>query len=518
MGAILSKIIGALFKIPLTRLITTQGAGHFAVAYNIYIVLLNISSTGLPIAVSRLISQAHTLQDRRRTQMLHRTSLLLFLGIGLVTGGAMLAFAPQIADWMRDPDAVYAIAALAPAVLFVCVSSAFRGYFQGQQYMTPTAVAQVLEAFSKLFLGLLGAFLALRAGWSYPMAAGASILGVTVGAMLGSLYFYLRYRRFPAVRESRSIPKGETAPSWAAAREILRLAIPITLGATGFQIINVLCSKVILGRLQDSLLLPLEQASSLLGIYTNAQTLYLLPSALAQPLAVSIVPAITEAISLGQRTECQKKTESAIRVVGLIAIPCGVGLCVLSAPIQGLLYGYDAAALAIAGPVLRVLGLSSILYCFVLVTNAVLQAHGKVYISVYTTVIGGLVCLISTYILVGRPELQIYGAALGTAVYGLIAVAINIAAIKRLPQPPGFLAQLYKTAGAALVMALGAGGSYALTHQVLLAVLTAGILYAAMVYGMKVLTWYDCCLFSKGEKIARMLHITNPNPQEDDVS
>ena len=142
LGAILAKVIGALFKIPLTRFITTEGAGHFNVAYNIYIVLLNISSTGLPVAVSRLISEANTLGKRRQVQSIHRVSVMLFLLIGLVCGGAMFFGAQAIANWMRDPEAVYAIAVLAPAALFVSVCSAFRGYFQGQQYMTPTAVAQ----------------------------------------------------------------------------------------------------------------------------------------------------------------------------------------------------------------------------------------------------------------------------------------------------------------------------------------------------------------------------------------
>ena len=172
-GTILVKLIGALYKIPMNRIIGTEGFGHFNVAYSIYNVLLMISSTGLPIAVSRMISEANTLGRRRQVQKIYKVSLRLFLAVGVVCSGAMLIFAPQLANLMRDPDAVYAIAALAPAVLFVCIICSFRGYFQGQQYMTPTAVSQVIEALCKLELGLGAVFLSftLASAWPRPQAA-----------------------------------------------------------------------------------------------------------------------------------------------------------------------------------------------------------------------------------------------------------------------------------------------------------------------------------------------------------
>ena len=505
-GILISKVIGALFKIPLTRLITTEGAGHFAVAYNIYIVLLNVAASGLPIAVSRMISQAGALGNRRQIRRIHHTSLGLFLVIGLISSGATLLFSPQIARWMRDPDAVYAIAALSPAVLFVCVYSAFRGYFQGQQYMSPTAKAQVLEACSKLFIGLAAAILALRAGWSYPKVAGASILGVTVGAVLSCLYFIGQYRSRRVTVGAEDA--GQTVTSVGrTVKEILWLAVPITIGATGFQIFNVLGNKVILGQLQDSLHLTLEQATSQLGIYTNAQTLYLLPSAIVQPLAISIVPAITEALSLCNTGECRRKTESAVRITGLIAIPCGVGLSVLSGPIQGLIYGYDAATKAAAAPVLAVLGIASILYCFVLVTNAILQANGKVYFSIYTTLAGGIASLVTTHLLVGNSRLRITGAAIGALAYCLVAVSMNFRAIARLSDHPRLLPQLYKTALAAAAMGAAAGAVFLAVHNTILAIGAAVIVYAALVWGLRVLTWYDCTLLPSGQKIAKLLRI-----------
>lgn len=506
-AALITKAIGALFKIPLTTMITTEGAGHFYVAYNIYIVLLNVSSTGLPVAVSHLISQANTLGRRGEVQAIRRVSLRLFLLLGVVCGGAMLVFSPQLAGWMRDPQAKYAIAMLAPAVLFVCISSSYRGYFQGQQYMTPTAVAQVLEALCKLFLGLAAAYLALRMNLGYAVAAGASILGVTVGAMLSSIYLTFQYRK----KRIRLTPEEAAAPV-SSTREIvsriLRLAVPITIGATGLQIFNALGSKIILGRLQDALGFTAAYASSQYGIYSMAQTLYLLPSALVQPLAVSIIPAVTAALALGNREQGRRMSESAIRVAGLIALPCGVGLSVLAAPIQRLLYRYDAETLAVAGPTLAILGVASILYCLILVTNAILQANGKVSVPIVTTLAGGAASILVDYFLVGLPQFHIFGGAIGTLSYCVVALLLNLLALKRLvPEPPRVLAQLGKSGLAAAVMGGAAWAVHRFTGSVLLAVAVAGLLYLGLVYCLKIITLYDCRLLPKGEWIARLLRV-----------
>lgn len=512
LGALLAKAIGALFKIPLTRIITTEGAGHFNVAYNIYIVLLNVSSSGLPIAVSRLVSQAHTLGQKRQVQSIHRVSQTLFLVLGGVCGGAMFFGADALAAWMRDPDAVYAIRTLAPAVLFVCVGGGFRGYFQGQQYMTPTAVAQVLEALSKLLLGLAAVWLVMSWGWDLPHAAGASILGVTVGTMLSCLFFLYTYRR-NRIRLTQAEAAVPIASAWETARKIIALAVPITIGATGLQIFNALGGKIILGQLQDSLGYSLAQASSLYGIYTMAQTLYLLPSSIVQPLTVSIIPAVTEALALEQRQEARRKEESAIRIAALIAMPAGVGLSVLSGPIQRLLYGYDAETLAYAGPTLAILGVAAALYCFILLTNSILQAHGRATVPFYATVAGGVTNLLAAYFLVGNPNISIYGAAVGTVAYCAVALSLNIGAIHALvPESPRFLRQVCKPLAAALVMGLVTWGVYHVIPNTILAVGVACVVYFALVFLLRPLTWYDCQLLPKGRLIARLLRVKEEQP------
>lgn len=510
-GTMVAKIIGALFKIPLTRLITTEGAGHFSVAYNIYIVLLNVSSSGLPVAISRYISEANSLGQRRLMQKIHKVSLLMCCLIGGLCSGAMLSFAPEIARWMRDPEARYAIAVLAPAIFFVCVGSAFRGYFQGQQYMTPTAVAQVIEALSKLLIGLAAVAVVLNLGAGYPEAAGAAISGVTIGAMLSGIFFLTQYRRNRITLTDREA--REAIPPWTKiAWKIVWLAIPITIGAAGLQVFNTLGSKIILGRLQDALGYSVEEASSLNGIFSMAQTLYMLPSALIQPLTVSVIPTVTAMLVQKKLEDAQKTEESAIRILGLIALPCGVGLSVLSAPIQKLLYSYDAETLAVAEPVLAILGVASVAYCLILVTNSILQVNGLIQVSIYSTLAGGLSNILVSYLLVGREAFGIVGAALGTLVYCLVALMVNLFTIRRKLDPaPRILPQLYKSAIAALIMGVVACGLHRWLGSTIVAIGGGGIVYGVLVYGMKIVTWYDCQLLPKGELIARLLRIPRPN-------
>lgn len=518
LGTILVKLIGALYKIPMNRIIGTEGFGHFNVAYSIFSVLLTVSTAGLPIAVSRMISQANTLGNRRQVQKIFHTSLRIFLVIGALCSAVMLIFAPQLANWMEDPDAVYAIAVLAPAVLFLCIISSFRGYFQGQQYMTPTAVSQVIEAVVKLVLGLGAVYIVLGLGFGTPEAAGGAIFGVTAGSVLAAVYLLFQYRR-KHVRLTAADRNSPVLSTRDTAKQLLKLAVPITIGSTGLQIFNALDTKIILGRLQDAIGLTSKAASSLFGTYSAAQTFYMLPPALITPLAISIIPTVTAALTLNNYREARRTEESAVRMTALIALPCAAGLAVLASPIQKMAYNYDAETLQVAGPLLAILGVAVVFNCMVSVTNAILQAHGKVTIPIYTTLVGGLVNIITDYALIGMDSIGIYGAAIATIAYCAVIMFLNIAAMhKSMELPPRILQQFVKPIVATAVMAAGAYFSYeavqrvitSTTVSVLASILVACIIYGVLVYAMKIITWYDCQLLPKGDLIARILRVQPP--------
>lgn len=514
-GTLLVKLIGALYKIPMNRIIGTEGFGHFNVAYSIYNVLLMISSTGLPIAVSRMISEANTLGNRRQVQHIFRVSLRLFLIIGVVCTGAMLIFAPQLANLMRDPDAVWAIAALAPSVLFVCVLCAFRGYFQGQQYMTPTAVSQVIEAVGKLVIGLGAVVIILNMGLGVAEAAGGAILGVTIGIVVAAIYLFFVYkkRHIRLTEADRMMPvesMGETT------RQLLKLAVPITIGSAGLQIFNAIDTMIIQGRLQDAIGLTAKEATAMFGTYSAAQTFYMLPSALIAPLAISIIPSVTEALTLNDFRKARSAEESAIRMTALIGLPCGAGLAVLAGPIQEFAYGYDMETLSVAGPILALLGIAVIFNCMVTVTTSILQAHGKVNVPIYTTLAGGIVNVVTDYVLIGVGSIHIYGAAIATIAYCAVIMFLNIFAMHRsMDLPPRILKQFVKPVVATAVMAVAAylvyEGAYNFLASNLLAtfcsVAVAVVVYVVLVYLLKIVTWEDCQLLPKSEMIAKILKV-----------
>lgn len=521
-GTLLVKLIGALYKIPMNRIIGTEGFGHFNVAYSIYNVLLTISSTGLPIAVSRMISEASTLGNRNQVQHIFKASLRLFLIIGVICSGGMLIFAPQLANLMRDPDAIWAIAALAPSVLFVCILCAFRGYFQGQQYMTPTAISQVIEAVGKLVIGLGAVVIILHLGYGVAEAAGGAILGVTIGIIIAAIYLFFSYqkRHIRLTEADRLMPIDSTRTT---TKQLLQLAIPITIGSAGLQIFNAIDTVIIQGRLQDAIGMTVQQATSMFGTYSAAQTFYMLPSALISPLAISIIPSVTESLTLNRFKKARSAEESAVRMTALIGLPCGAGLAVLAGPIQEFAYGYDAETLSVAGPILALLGIAVIFNCMVTVTTAILQAHGKVNVPIYTTLAGGIVNVVTDYVLIGVGAIHIYGAAIATIAYCAVIMFLNIFAMHRsMELPPRILKQFVKPIVSTALMAVAAyvtyEGAYTLLSSNLLAtfcsVTVAVLVYAVMVYLLKIVTWEDCQLLPKSELIAKILKV---KPTEEEI-
>lgn len=514
-GTLLVKLIGALYKIPMNRIIGPEGFGHFNVAYSIYSVLLMISSTGLPIAVSRMISEANTLGNKRQVQKIYQVSLRIFLIIGVICTGGMLIFAPQLANLMRDPDAVWAIAALAPAVLFVCVLCAFRGYFQGQQYMTPTAISQIIEALCKLIIGLGAVVIILKLGFGVAEAAGGAILGVTVGTVFAAVYLFFVYkkRHLRLTEADKQMPVSSTRET---TRQLLKLAVPITIGSAGLQIFNAIDTMIIQGRLQDAIGLTVQEATAMFGTYSAAQTFYMLPSALIAPLSISVIPTVTEALTLNNFRKARATEESAFRMTALIGLPCAAGLAVLASPIQAFAYDYDAKTLSVAGPILALLGIAVIFNCMVSVTTAILQAHGKVNVPIYTTLAGGCVNVVTDYVLIGVGTIHIYGAAIATIAYCAVISFLNIFAMRRsMDLPPRILKQFVKPIVATAIMSVA---TY-LSYEALLNLLSSGTLammgsvvvavavYAVMVYLLKIVTWDDCQLLPKSETIARLLKI-----------
>lgn len=525
MGTLVVKLIGMFYKIPLNNIIGAQGNSDFTNAYNIYAVLLTISTAGLPVAVSKLVSEANVQGRRNQVRRTFLLALGMFLALGTVSFVVMYFQADALAAMMHDTKAAYGIRALAPAVVCVGCLAALRGYSQGHLNMTPTSVSQIIEAACKLAIGLpLAAWLIKKQ--PPEIAAAGAITGVTVGTVIALVYMVLDFTfgRASEPRLSRDVPDDPGT----IIRDILRIAIPITLSSSMVGIVTVIDSALVQGQLQRSLLenpacwelyrdfvdfAPLEEAVSawrdtlasgaastmsalsaqveaelkagtaqsaaqtlhttlesisrtLYGNYGSALTIYNLPTALMTAISASVIPAVSGGLARRDRRGASRVSGSALRVAALLAFPMGIGLFVLGRPIIQLLFPRMEAELA--GPLLSLLGVAGIFVCMMLVCNSILQAYGFVNLPILVMLVGGAVKILANYNVVALPKVGVYGAPVGNILcFGLCLVMDLLLIARVIPRRPRYAEIFAKPMLASGVMGLTAWAVYGLTAKLL---------------------------------------------------
>lgn len=516
-GVIITKILGAIYKIPLGNILGDEGYAHFMVAYNLYNVFFTLSTAGFPVALSRLISEADTLQKPMRMRRTFHVTLGCFTFIGVLSSLIMYLFPTELAVLMDDVEAAQSIWAIAPSMLFVCIASTYKGYAQGQSNMTPTTVAQVLEMLVKTIVGLGLAWYLTKLGKGLPIASGGAIFGVTAGSVVALAYMILYKRRhYP----DRAVQEPDTPPrTGAIIRSLLRIGIPITLGSSVLSLINLIDAKLVLNRLQTAAGFSYHDAKILYGIYGKAQTLYNLPAAFVVPLTISIIPAITALIVQDRHSEAGEVAESAIRITGVISLPMGIGMAVLSAPIMGILYptGHASGAL-----LLTLLGGAAFFVCLASITTAVLQASRRELYPVLSMLVGGLVKVAVNWLLVGDPRMNIYGAPIGTLVCYIVMCLMNRHFIRRhMAAAPRVGSVLLRPALSAVIMgavvwcvynglSLVMGGDlrWQLSAIVtVISILVGAAVYLAAIVRTHAVTAEDLSRIPRGDRLAALLHI-----------
>ena len=544
-SVIVVKLIGALYKIPLGWVLSDAAYADFYTAYDIYSLLIIISTGGLPVALSKMVSEANALNRGNQVKKVFSLALAAFCLLGTASFCIMAFLPQQLADLMQDSHAAYSILALAPAVFFICPMSAMRGYFQGHAQMTPTAVSQVIEALCKLTIGLALASAFKKSFEDEAMAAAGAILGVSVGCLLGAVYMYFCYRR-----HSSAQPRCNDEPedSRTILATLAALAIPITLSSSVIALTNILDNAILMGRLQDALKLSLDDARTLKGVYNKAQILYNLPTSFMVPLTASVIPHVSAALKVKRRRQAAQISETALRTTALLAIPAGVGLFVLGEPIMRLLFS-TTAEVELAGWMLSVLGAASIAVCFMLVSNSILQAHRMVALPMATTVIGCALKLAVGYVLIGNEEIGIRGGPISTVVCFWLIALLDLFIIKRtLPRSLSLGRVFLKPAGAAAAMGASAWAVHGLACKAMLAlgvklktsifvvvdqlgepvldelgkaalsrtgvalsvfaaIGVAAVVYFALILVTKAISKEDLALIPKGDKIARILRV-----------
>lgn len=509
------KVVGAFYKIPLKIIIGDQGFSYFNTAYNIYALLLLISTAGLPIAMSRMISQASSTGNFNQVRRVYATARGIFLGLGILSSALMMGFAHQLAAFQKQPDAWVAIFCLGPCALLMCVMSTYRGFFQGQGDMRPTSNSQILEAFIKLFIGLALALVIMKLTNSVAYAAGGAILGVTVSCLASAVY--LAFRQKPAYKE---LPVTSDTPSSykSTAKQLLAIAVPITIGSAGLQVLTLIETNLYMGQLLTAGGMSQREADITKGIYDMCFTVFNMPCSFMVPITTSVLPAITAMLSTGNREGAKSTEESAARITGLLSLPCAVGLFVLAQPVMSLLGGYTGETAVLAGRILSILGINIFFYGVIQYTNVVLQSHGYAHIPVINTLLCGGMKLAVVYILVGNPQIGIVGAPMGMLLCYLCIGILNLVAIaKVVPHKSEILPNLLRPVLPAAIMGVAVWGAKQLLMLLPFGqsrVLQCGIpvavgvaVYAVCIVIFKAIRREDCLLLPKGDKISKILRL-----------
>lgn len=511
-GILMVKIIGIIYKVPLVGLLG-DGYTDFGIAFNVFNVLLMVSTAGVPVAISKMVSEAKAKGQRKQIHKIFRVSFLFFFAVGTLSSAVMFFGADRFAALMNDTKAADCMRALAPSVMLVSGLSACRGYAQGHLHMTPSSISQIMESVFKLIIGLpLAWYLINVLQKPDHIGAAGAIVGVTISEFIALTYMIVEHRRFRP-REPRGTSK-ETQSSLTILKSCLALAIPITLTSASTSIITLMDNALVMNRLQFAgRMLSEDGARNLMSNYTGVQTIYQIPPALMVAITASVIPAVTTCFTKRDKKGASRIVGSALKTAALIAFPSGVGMMVLGTPIVRLMFkGLDPQ---IAGPILSILGIANVFVCLMLVCNSILQSHGILNLPIFTMLAGGVVMVLFDFFMVGTKQFHIFGSPIGTVICYAITCSLNLFIVYRIvPGCPSFTKVFGKITIASLLMGGGVWGVYGLLEPMLgnalaliLSVGVGMVIFFALIVLLRVLNQDDLALMPKGDKIGRLLRI-----------
>ena len=528
-ASLLVKVIGAGFKIPLTHLIDDEGMGIFNSAYQIYTVMFIIATAGFPTAISKMVAESLALERKREAERIFRIAIVILAVIG-ISGSLVLFYGADFISVLIGGKSVpQAIRSISPAVLCVAFMAVFRGYFQGRQNMYPTAVSEVIEALGKLAFGYLLAWVFI--GNSVEKAASGAVFGVTMGTFFGFLSLLIIFV-FYKKSKNKYLPNEATASYKALTKKLIRIAVPITIGASVSSLTNLADMFTVMHRLQDIVQVtpeflakyqPLlaqaknfngiaindEVATALYGLYTGKPiTLFNFPLAVIVALGMSVVPAIAGALAKGDKFAAQNAVKTVIKLTLVFAIPCAVGLYVLASPVLQIVFGDSLAT-----TLLEKLAVSIVFVSMLQITTSILQAYGRTVVPVVNMFVGGLIKVVVNFNLVAVPSINIDGAPIGTMVCYFTVMLLNmIWILKETKCKFGIGEYLIKPLFASGIMGVvayfmynglvGLGTVTALGASIIAAV----FVYFAMLLIIKVFREEDILMLPKGEKILKLLN------------
>jgi stage V sporulation protein B len=444
----INKLLGILY-VPITTLIYgNYGNGIYNAGYTIYQLVFVVTNAGIPIALSKLISEQLALDRHEASYRTLKISGVLLIAAGTFTSIMTALLAKPLSGLIRMPESYLTILALSPTMLFTAVSCIFRGYFQGRSNMAPTSVSQILEQAVHSILTILFAWIMYQFGTKYAIASGISgneaihreaarfsaagaAVGISLGALASALFLYATFQRKKAeilgeLRETR-----ESAQEYSnrhILEKLLKYAVPISLGSIAIyttQLIDVGITKtrLVAGGFSE------HAATSLYGVLsTQYLKVLFIPVALATALGTAIIPSISAANEINDRVLLGRRIYKSFKTILMIAVPAAIGLTVMAKPVIHILFpkspdGWDLLMMG---------SWTIVLISVVSIQTSILQGIGKTYVPTIHMVIGLLLKLIVNYNLIAVKSINIKGAIAGNAACYIFAGIMNYRAIKKL--------------------------------------------------------------------------------------
>lgn len=418
------KVFGAVYRMILSRMIGAEGIGLYQMAYPVYLIFLSLSTAGIPIAISKIIAEKTASGDQTGMRTVFRAAFGLMFFLGTLSSMAMAGTARWFASHVVfDSRAIFAIWALSPAIFLMSLMAVFRGFFQGQLNMQPSAVSQIFEQLVRVSVSVILAYALLPMGIEHA-AAGAAF-GATAGGAAGLVYLIFVYWRRNHSKGITVTMKGRSSRTVLEMQRLIRFALPISLTAILMPLLQTLDSVLVPHRLQ-TIGYTIKQSTTMLGILGNSWAVIYLPLIVTGAIAANMVPAVSILKGSREVKSLQNKVSEGLRLAVIYLCPAVIGLMVFGETAYRIIYGdVGITVLSWFSPAIFFLGMEQ-------VSAGVLQGLGKPKWPLVSFVVGAIVKIAVTTIATGWPGLNLAGAALGTVSGALVTASLNLYKIRQL--------------------------------------------------------------------------------------
>jgi len=426
----LSKIIGAIYRIPLTSIVGAEGMGIYQMVFPLYSLMLTISSSGLPSSISKLISEYSAKKKFSQVNKILKMSFILLIIFSLFCAFLVCVLSRVVANLQGNINAAICYLGIAPAIIFVGLISGFRGYFQGLENMVPSAVSQFVEQVVKMGLGLFFASKLIDYGTNYGVLG--AMIGISVSELVALVYLFLKFlfnnkkRKFLLDEGNRFVLTNKET-----IKEILSLSFFVSLGGLIMPLTMLIDSAVVINILKN-IGYSESVATKLFGLQTGTVgSIINMPVVLSLGISVSILPCVSRCRAKGDFEGCKKFASKSILMTIIFSLPASIGVLTFSEQIIKLLYSRSLTPIEIdiSSKILELASIGVFYLAMVQVTTGILQGISKFKIPLISLGVGSVVKIILNIILINIKSVNILGAEFSTVICYLVAMLINLSVL-----------------------------------------------------------------------------------------